>query len=98
MLHKQTNDKFQSGADKPYSAGLVSQSFWFVEIKKVINLINTGKSEKEIKEMPNYFSDYNTTVHFITEEELEKNHSGMAHGGFVIRTEQKGFTDISKTE
>lgn len=51
MLHKQTNDKFQSGADKPYSAGLVSQSFWFVEIKKVINLINTGKSEKEIKEI-----------------------------------------------
>ena len=47
--------------------------------------------EKEIKEMPNYFSDYNTTVHFITEEELEKNHSGMAHGGFVIRSGKTGM-------
>ena len=47
--------------------------------------------EKEIKEMPNYFSDYNTTVHFITEEELEKNHSGMAHGGFVIRSGRTGM-------
>ena len=47
--------------------------------------------EKEIKEMPNYFSDYNTTVHFISEEELEKNHSGMAHGGFVIRSGKTGM-------
>lgn len=42
--------------------------------------------EKEIKEMPNYFSDYDTTVHFITEEELQANHSGIPHGGFVIRS------------
>ena len=47
--------------------------------------------EKEIKEMPNYFSAYNTTVHFISEEELEKNHSGMAHGGFVIRSGKTGM-------
>ena len=40
----------------------------------------------EIVSMPNYFADYNTTVHFIDEEELEKNHSGKPHGGFVIRT------------
>ena len=40
--------------------------------------------EAEIKNMPNYFSDYNTIVHFISEEELKRNHSGMAHGGFVI--------------
>lgn len=40
----------------------------------------------EIINMPNYFSDYNTTVNFITEEELNKNHKGMPHGGFVIRT------------
>ena len=46
--------------------------------------------EKEIKEMPNYFSDYNTTVHFISEEELLKNHSGMAHGGFVFRSGKTG--------
>ncbi len=43
------------------------------------------KIEQEIKSMPNYFIDYNTTVHFITKEELDKNHSGIPHGGFVIR-------------
>ena len=42
--------------------------------------------EKEIKEMPNYFEPYNTVVHFISEEELHKNHSGMPHGGFVLRS------------
>lgn len=42
--------------------------------------------ENQIKNMPNYFSDYNTTVNFISEEELKSNHSGMPHGGFVIRT------------
>lgn len=42
--------------------------------------------EKAIKEMPNYFSDYNTTVTFISEEELQKNHAGLPHGGFVLRS------------
>ncbi len=46
--------------------------------------------EKEIKEMPNYFADYDTTVHFISEDELLKNHSGMAHGGFVFRSGRTG--------
>ena len=45
--------------------------------------------ENEIKTMPNYFADYDTTVTFITEDELMKNHSGIPHGGFVIRS---GFT------
>ena len=49
--------------------------------------------EKEIKEMPNYFADYDTTVHFISEEELLANHSGMAHGGFVFRS---GKTGVNK--
>ena len=49
--------------------------------------------ENEIKTMPNYFDEYNTTVHFISEEELETNHSGMAHGGFVIRS---GKTGVNK--
>ena len=49
--------------------------------------------EHDIKTMPNYFSDYDTTVHFITEEELEKNHSGIPHGGFVIRTGKTGNGD-----
>ncbi len=46
--------------------------------------------EREIKTMPNYFADYDTTVHFISEEELLKNHAGMAHGGFVFRTGKTG--------
>lgn len=51
------------------------------------------KIEAEIKSMPNYFSDYDTTVHFITEEELEKNHSGIPHGGFVIRSGRTGINN-----
>ncbi len=49
-----------------------------------------AKIEAEIKSMPNYFADYDTTVHFITEEELKKNHSGIPHGGFVIRSGRTG--------
>lgn len=48
------------------------------------------KIENEIKNMPNYFSDYDTTVHFISEEELKRDHSGMPHGGLVIRTGTTG--------
>ncbi len=47
--------------------------------------------EKEIKTMPNYFADYDTTVHFITAEEMKRDHSGIPHGGFVIRTGKTGF-------
>ncbi len=52
-----------------------------------------ARIEKEIKEMPNYFADYDTTVHFISEEELKKNHSGLPHGGFVLRS---GVTGMNK--
>ena len=46
--------------------------------------------EAEIKNMPNYFADYDTTVHFITKEELARDHSGIPHGGFVIRSGRTG--------
>ena len=46
--------------------------------------------EKAIVTMPNYFSDYDTTVHFISEEELRREHAGLAHGGFVIRSGATG--------
>ena len=46
--------------------------------------------EEAIKTMPNYFDEYDTTVTFITEEELKENHSKMPHGGFVIRTGETG--------
>lgn len=49
------------------------------------------KIEMEIKTMPNYFADYDTTVHFISEEELERDHGGIPHGGFVIRSGKTGW-------
>ena len=50
-----------------------------------------ARIEQEIKTMPNYFADYDTTVHFITEEEMKRDHSGLPHGGCVIRTGVSGL-------
>lgn len=50
-----------------------------------------AKIEETIKNMPNYFADYDTIVHFITEDELKANHSGIPHGGFVFRTGVTGW-------
>ena len=55
-----------------------------------------ARIEKEICEMPNYFADYNTIVHFIDEETFEKEHSKINHGGFVIRTGRTGFDNENK--
>ncbi len=52
-----------------------------------------AKIESEIKNMPNYFADYDTTVHFISEEEMKRDHSGLPHGGSVIRTGVTGHND-----
>lgn len=49
--------------------------------------------EKQIKEMPNYFADYDTTVNFISLEELKEKHNGIPHGGFVIRSGKTGASD-----
>ena len=54
---------------------------------------DAAKVEETIKNMPNYFADYDTTVHFISEEELKANHSGIPHGGFVIRTGKTGWNE-----
>jgi diaminopimelate dehydrogenase len=51
---------------------------------------DAAEIEDQIKTMPNYFSDYDTTVNFISEEEFNQNHSGLAHGGFVIRSGNTG--------
>ena len=48
------------------------------------------KVEETIKTMPNYFDEYDTTVHFITEEELKRDHNAMPHGGFVIHSGKTG--------
>ena len=57
---------------------------------------DAAKVEAEIKTMPNYFADYDTTVHFISEEELIKNHSGIPHGGFVLRSGVTGWDKENK--
>ena len=49
-----------------------------------------ARIEEDIRTMPNYFADYDTTVHFITEEELQRDHAGIPHGGFVLRTGKTG--------
>lgn len=52
-----------------------------------------ARIENEIKTMPNYFADYDTTVHFISAEEMERDHSGIPHGGFVIRCGNTGLNN-----
>ena len=54
-----------------------------------------ARIENEIKTMPNYFADYDTTVNFISLEELRRDHNGIPHGGFVIRSGKTGFTEQS---
>ena len=49
--------------------------------------------ENEIKTMPNYFADYDTTVHFITAEEMKREHSGIPHGGMVLRSGKTGLNN-----
>lgn len=56
-----------------------------------------ARIEREIKTMPNYFDEYDTTVHFITLDELKANHSGIPHGGFVIRNGETGQRGMRHT-
>lgn len=51
------------------------------------------KIEKEIKQMPHYFEEYNTVVHFISEEELKEKHAKLQHGGFVLRSAKTGMEE-----
>lgn len=55
-----------------------------------------AKIEETIKTMPDYFADYDTIVHFISEEELKRDHSGIPHGGFVFRTGETGWNKEHK--
>ena len=55
-----------------------------------------ARIENEIKTMPNYFADYDTTVHFISADELTRDHSGIPHGGFVIRSGNTGVSEETK--
>ncbi|MBQ8741532.1 MAG: diaminopimelate dehydrogenase [Clostridia bacterium] len=57
---------------------------------------DTERIENEIKTMPNYFADYDTIVHFISQEELNRDHATLPHGGFVIRTGTTGINGENK--
>lgn len=80
-------DAVRSGANPDLSTRQKHTRECFVVAEEGADL---SKIENEIKTMPNYFADYDTTVHFITEEELIRDHSGIPHGGFVIRCGKTG--------
>jgi len=66
-------------------------------LRECFVVVNDGADtkviEETIKTMPSYFADYETIVHFISEEELQKNHSGLPHGGVVLRSAKSGFSN-----
>ena len=80
-------DKVRSGAQPELTTREKHTRECFVMAKEGADL---SSIEKQIKEMPNYFADYDTTVNFISKEELLENHGGIPHGGFVIRTGKTG--------
>ncbi|GAA0716480.1 diaminopimelate dehydrogenase [Clostridium malenominatum] len=84
---EETLEKVRCGECSEFTTREKHERVCYVVAKEGADL---HKIEEDIKTMPNYFSDYNTTVNFISEEELKKNHSGMPHGGFVIRTGKTG--------
>ena len=81
-------DAVRSGSAPVLSAREKHLRECFVVAKEGADL---DRIEREIKTMPNYFADYDTVVHFISAEELRRDHSGIPHGGFVIRTGRTGL-------
>lgn len=83
-------DAVRSGSNPQLTARQKHHRECFVVAKEGADL---ARIEQEIKNMPNYFADYDTTVHFISEETLKKEHAGMAHGGFVIQASKTGWNE-----
>ena len=82
--YEESVEKVRNGKNPHFSS--VREVMWRECFVVLEDGANPEKIEKEIKEMPNYFEPYNTNVHFISEEELKEKHSGMPHGGFVLRS------------
>ena len=97
---KQYTVPVEAALDAVRSGKNVSLSTREKHIRECYGVLEDGADaaavEKAIKEMPNYFADYDTTVHFITEEELLREHAGMAHGGFVFRSGETGTEKENK--
>lgn len=83
-------EEVRSGAQKEYTTREMHTRVCYIVPEEGADL---AAIEKEIKEMPNYFADYDTTVHFISEEEFAAKHAGIPHGGFVLRS---GVTGLNK--
>ncbi len=81
-------DAVRSGADPELTVRQKHTRECFVVAKPGAD---KSRIENEIKTMPNYFADYDTTVHFISQEELDRDHSGIPHGGFVVRSGKTGL-------
>ncbi|MBQ7323150.1 MAG: diaminopimelate dehydrogenase [Clostridia bacterium] len=77
----------RSGENPTLTTGEKHERECFVVAKEGADL---AKIEETIKNMPNYFADYKTTVHFISQEELNTQHAGLPHGGVVIRSGATG--------
>lgn len=81
------------GDGKDYTAREMHTRECYVVVE---NGVDKAAIEREIKAMPNYFSDYDVTVHFISQEELDRDHSGLPHGGFVVRSSVTGLERNTK--
>lgn len=94
--YEESVEKVRNGKNPHFSS--VREVMWRECFVVLEDGANPEKIEKEIKEMPNYFEPYNTTVHFISEEELKEKHCGMPHGGFVLRsgTTSEGTNQIAE--
>lgn len=86
-------DAVRSGSQPQLSVRQKHTRECFVVLKEGAD---AAKVEQEIVTMPNYFDEYDTTVHFISEEEFNANHQGMAHGGFVFRSGTTGWNQENK--
>ncbi len=86
-------ERVRSGENPELSTGEKHLRECYVVLKEGAD---ANQVEQDIKTMPNYFADYTTHVHFISEEEYFANHTGMPHGGFVIRTGRTGADKKTK--
>lgn len=84
---EKTLEEVREGDNKDYTAREMHTRECYVVLKPGAD---AAKVEQEIKTMPNYFADYDTTVHFISQEELDRDHKGLPHGGIVIRSGKTG--------
>ena len=91
---EETLNKVRNGDTTDFTARQMHKRECYVVAKEGAD---KDKIAKEIKEMPNYFADYDTSVTFISEEEMKKNHASLPHGGFVIRTGSTGNGDNRHT-